>query len=114
MTPVRTVLPGATRTCPHCRATILERANRCPQCQKHLRNDPDAADSGPPPESPFRVEGTIRAPANETWEYDLLLVIHNAKGEEVSRKLMDVGALMPGDARTFTLSVELSPARPRR
>ncbi len=115
MSPVRTVLPGATRTCPHCRATVLERAVRCPQCQKHLRFDPEAANqkSGPAV-VPFRVEGTIRPPDGDTWEYDLLLVIHDANGNEVSRKLVDVGAIAPGDARTFTMSVEVLAPRGRR
>jgi hypothetical protein len=111
VTPVRTVLPGATRTCPHCRTTVLERAVRCPQCQKHLRHDPDANRKVPASVSPFRVEGTIRPPDGETWEYDLLLIIRDAAGREVSRKLVDVGALVPGDARTFTLSVEVMAPR---
>lgn len=114
MSAVRTVLPGATRTCPHCRTTVLERAVRCPQCQKHLRFDPDAANPAPPAASPFRVEGTIRAPQGETWEYNLLLVIRNTKGEEVSRHLVEVGAMPPGDSRTFALTVEVMALRGRR
>ncbi len=105
---------GATRTCPHCRATVLERAVRCPQCQKHLRFDPDAATKTRPAVSPFRVEGTIQPPEGEPWEYDLLVTVRDAAGNEVTRHLVEVGVLMPGDARTFTLSVEvMTPTRPR-
>lgn len=114
MTPVRSPLPGATRVCPHCRATVLERAIRCPQCQKHLKVDPDAGASVETPESPFRVEGTIRPPDGDTWEYNLLVVIRDAEGHEISRKLVDVGAMAPGDARTFALSVEVHPLRGKR
>lgn len=114
MTPVRTLLPGATRTCPHCRTTVLERAVRCPQCQKHLKVDPDASSSLSAPESPFRVEGTICPPLGETWEYNLLVVIKDEQGNEVSRKLVDVGAIAPGVMRTFALSVDISPVRNRR
>ena len=28
---------GATRVCPHCKATVLQSANICPGCQHHLR-----------------------------------------------------------------------------
>ena len=34
---------GATRTCPHCRATILESAIVCPGCRHHLRFDKDVS-----------------------------------------------------------------------
>ncbi len=114
MSVARTVLPGATRTCPHCRTTVLERAVRCPQCQKHLRVDPDASSPQPLPTSPFRVEGTIRAPDGETWEYNLLVIIRDANGQELSRQLVAVGAMPPGDARTFTLSVDVTALRGRR
>lgn len=114
MMAARSPAPGATRVCPHCRATVLERAIRCPQCQKHLKVDPDARASEPPVESPFRVEGTIRPPEGETWEYNLLVVIRDTAGNELSRKLVDVGVMAPGDARTFALSVEVAPVRGKR
>ena len=37
MIPGRTGAVGRTRVCPHCKATILESAAVCPQCQHHLR-----------------------------------------------------------------------------
>ena len=43
MSPVRQAEPGATRSCPHCRTTILETASICPACKKYLRFDPEAA-----------------------------------------------------------------------
>jgi len=114
MSTARAAVPGATRSCPHCRATVLERAVRCPQCQKHLRHDPDAHIRTAPSVSPFRVEGTIQPPAGETWEYNLLVIVRNAKGEEVARQLVEVGALPAGELRTFTLAVEVLPNRGMR
>ncbi len=113
MSSTRTAAPGATRTCPHCRATVLERAVKCPQCQKHLRFDPNANTKTVETVSPFRVEGTIQPPAGETWEYNLLVVVRNAKGEEVTRQLVEVGALPPGEQRSFTLAVEVLPSNKR-
>lgn len=113
MSSVRSIQPGATRTCPHCRATVLERSLRCPQCQKHLRAGPSAGGTGSAPgpsvASPFRVEGTIHAPAGETWEYHVLVVVRDAQGKELSRHLVAVGAMAPLEARGFSLSVEVSP-----
>ena len=40
MTTGRVVLTGKTRTCPHCKSTILESSSVCPACQHHLRFDP--------------------------------------------------------------------------
>lgn len=113
MSTTRSAAPGATRTCPHCRATVLERAVKCPQCQKHLRFDPNANAKSVEAVSPFRVEGTIQPPSGETWEYNLLVVVRNAKGEEVTRQLVEVGALSPGEQRTFSLSVEVLPSSRR-
>lgn len=113
MSTTRNIALGATRTCPHCRATVLEREVRCPQCQKHLRFDPNANIKSVEAVSPFRVEGTIQPPAGETWEYNLLVVVRNARGEEVSRQLVEVGALPPGEQRTFALSVQVLPSNRR-
>jgi hypothetical protein len=108
MSPVREGVPGATRNCPHCRSTILESAVRCPQCQHHLRFDSGAAARGVRTFTPLNVEGILRPPASgEAWEYSILLTIRNARGEEVGRQIMGVGALSPGDERRFALSVEV-------
>ena len=43
----------------------------------------------------------------EAWEYSVLLTIRNDRGEEIARQVVGVGALQPGDGRTFTLAVEI-------
>ena len=100
--------PGATRICPHCRAPVLESAVLCPACRHHLRFDPGREARPLPSFSPLRVEGTIRHPASgESWEYSVLLSVRNDRGEEVSRQIVGVGAIHPGEQRTFTLAVEV-------
>jgi len=114
MSPVREGAPGATRNCPHCRSTILESAVRCPQCQHHLRFDSGATARGVRTFTPLHVEGILRPPpSGEAWEYSILLTIRNARGEEVGRQIMGVGALSPGDERRFALSVEVVTPTPR-
>ena len=110
MSRVKTI-PGQVRTCPICRATILESASICPGCRHHLRLD---ARTGPrtwAASSPLRVEGTIRHTTDgDAWEYSVVLAIRNEKGEEIARQVVGVGAMKPEEARTFTLDVEvLSP-----
>lgn len=117
MSTVRKAVAGATRTCPHCRTVILQSANVCPNCRKHLRFDPEAVKAAVAAAtfSPLRVEGSIRHPdAGEAWEYSVAVSIRNERGEELSRQIVGVGALDPGEARTFTFSVDvLTPhARP--
>jgi hypothetical protein len=108
MTTVRQGTAGATRTCPHCRAIILESASVCPACQHHLRFDPGAAERAVPSFLPLRVEGTIRHPSvGEPWEYSVVLSIRNDRGEEIARQVVGVGALQPLEQRTFTLAVEV-------
>jgi hypothetical protein len=64
--------------------------------------------------TPLNVEGILRPPPNgEAWEYSILLTIRNARGEEVGRQIMGVGALAPGDERRFALSVEVVTPSPR-
>jgi Zn finger protein HypA/HybF involved in hydrogenase expression len=99
---------GTTRSCPHCRATILESAAVCPACKHHLRFDPGAAQRAQPSLVPLKVEGTIKHPAvGESWEYSVMVSIRNEKGEEITRKVVGVGALQPAEQRTFTLAVEV-------
>lgn len=108
MTTARQGAPGTTRTCPHCRAMILESAAICPACQHHLRFAHGMAERAPPSFSPLRVEGTIRHPAvGESWEYSVLLSIRNDRGEEIARQVVGVGALHASEQRTFTLAVEV-------
>jgi hypothetical protein len=112
MSTVRQTAAGATRTCPHCRAQILESAAVCPACRHHLRFDPGSAGSGTqlraPSFTPLRVEGAIRHPeAGEAWEYSVLVQVRNEKGEEIARQVVGVGALQPSEQRTFSLTVEV-------
>lgn len=110
----RAPLVGRTRSCPHCKATILESASVCPACQHHLRFDPGADRRAQPNSVPLRVEGKIRHPeaAGTPWEYSVVLAIRNGRGEEITRKVVGVGALQPSEECTFTLSVEVFVPRP--
>lgn len=101
---------GRTRSCPHCRATILESAAVCPACQHHLRFE--ARPSGPPAagEVALRVTGQFRrGPADGRGEYSVVVIIRDAGGQEIARKVVGVGGLAPGEERGVELSVELSP-----
>jgi len=107
VTTVRRTPAGATRTCPHCRAVILQSMTSCPSCKKHLRFAP-GADAVLPVASPLRVDGSIRAPeTGEGWEYAVIVTISNDRGDEIARHLVNVGALQPGETRTFTCAVEM-------
>ena len=120
MSAQRPGMPGATRTCPHCKETILESAAVCPVCRHHLRYDPAASRTtvtapGSEAFTPLRVEGSLRNPAGgDAWEYTMVLTIRNERGEEIARKIVGVGAMQPEEQRTFSLSVELtsSPDKP--
>jgi hypothetical protein len=100
---------GRTRTCPHCKATILESAAVCPQCLHHLRFGVASAPQAKPEGfSALRVEGSIEHPQRGSdWEYSVVLTIRNERGEELSRQVVGVGALRPSESRTFTLSVDV-------
>jgi hypothetical protein len=108
---------GRTRTCPHCKATILESAAVCPQCRHHLKfGVATVAPAKVEGFSALRVEGSIEHPKQGgDWEYSVVLTIRNERGEEVSRQVVGVGALRPAESRTFSLSVDvLTPGgRPR-
>jgi hypothetical protein len=104
---VRRSPAGATRTCPHCRAVILQSAAVWPSCRKHLRVG-SGGDAVVPTASPLRIEGSVRHPdAGEAWEYSAVITIANDRGEEIGRHIVGVGALQPGEGRTFTFSVEV-------
>jgi len=109
VTTVRRAPAGATRTCPHCRAVILQSTVVCPSCRKHLRFAGGAGgDAVVPSFSPLRVEGAIRHPlGGEAWEYAVVVSITNERGEEVTRQIVGVGAMQPGEQRKFTFAVEV-------
>lgn len=102
---------GATRECPHCKASILESAVICPACKHYLRYDSDARPAQPA-QVPLRVEGTIRhPPGGDPWEYSVVLVIRDDRGNEIARKVVGVGAMHAGDERSFSLAVEVFEAK---
>src|SRR5690242_20934701 len=109
----RPVSTGKTRTCPHCKATILESLSICPGCMHHLRFDSEAAKRQVAAAPALRVEGVIRhPPLEEPLEYFVIIAIRNDRGEEVTRQVVNVGALQGAEKRTFTLSVEMLPPQP--
>jgi hypothetical protein len=106
----RPVAAGKTRSCPHCKATILESLSICPGCLHHLRFDQEAAKRQVAATSALRVEGVIRhPPLEDPWEYFVVIAIRNDRGEEVTRQVVSVGALQSTEKRTFSLSVEMLP-----
>lgn len=115
MSNARPGTPGATRECPHCKETILESATVCPACRHHLRFEAGTAAPNASVLTPLRIEGSIRQPPDsESWEYSVVVSIRNDRGEEIARKLIGVGAMNPNEQRTFTLSVEVTPAKTKR
>ena len=111
MSTARPGTAGATRVCPHCKATILESASVCPACRGHLRYDEAALQREKTRISPLTVEGTLAPPAGDTaFEYSMVLSIRNERGEETTRQVIGVGALYPDELRTFTLQVEMTEA----
>ena len=112
MSSVRPVSPGKTRTCPHCKAVILESASVCPGCQHHLRFGSDAANQVEA-RNALQVEGRIKHPANEEpWEYTVVVYVRNERGEEVARHVINVGALAKAEERVVSLQVDVMPPRP--
>jgi hypothetical protein len=106
----RAGLAGRTRTCPHCKATILESLSVCPGCHHHLRFDAEAAKRQIGARTALKVEGTFRHdPLDEPCEYCVVISVRNERGEEVTRQVVGVGSLQPTEKRTFTLSVDVLP-----
>lgn len=110
---------GATRTCPHCKTTILESAAICPSCRHYLRFDstpkPATAADAVAANTALQVEGTIRHPSEGgAWEYCVVLTIRDDEGNEVAHQVVGVGAMHPGDERTFSLAVEVVPTNDMR
>jgi len=109
--------PGATRLCPHCKATVLESASICPGCRHHLRfsGGKQLAEES---YTALSVDGTIvHQQAVEPCEYCIVLDISNERGEQVMRQVVGVGALQVGEQRRLNLSVQMLPlvaqAQPR-
>jgi hypothetical protein len=101
---------GAVRTCPHCRATILESAVICPGCKHHLRFDKDAmAAASAAMHTAWQVEGTLDAQRMDSAsEYCIVVTVRNERNEEVARHVVNVGALQGAERRTFSLSIDVA------
>ncbi len=103
---------GATRVCPHCRATVLQSASICPGCQHHLRFNAGSAEPEIKGVSAVRIEGSIHhVVPTEQCEYCVVIAITNERGEKVARQVVGVGALQAGERHKYTFSVDLMPAR---
>ena len=111
MSAVRPGTAGATRTCPHCKATILESSAVCPACRGHLKFDAPANDAAQR-FVPLRVEGTVNALDEGAFEYTMVVVIRDERGREIGRHVVGVGAVFPGESRSFSVAVEAVPASP--
>lgn len=102
------VATGKTRTCPHCRATILESAAVCPACRHHLRFDSRRTDErAPRGEIALAVEGSFGHVVGAPWEYTVVVVVSNERGDEIARNVVNVGAMAAGERRSVALSVEV-------
>jgi uncharacterized protein YabE (DUF348 family) len=54
------------------------------------------------------VEGAIRHPnTGEPWEYAVTVTVTNERGVEVSREIVAIGAMRPGEQRKFVCAVEV-------
>jgi len=98
---------GEAWNCPHCGQRILRSAVNCPACQRRLRFDTGTAAQAAAT-CPLRVEGTIRhSPTEAAWEYSVVVQVRDAQGAVVAKHVVSVGAIQPGDTRTFSLQVEV-------
>ena len=103
---------GATRTCPHCKAVVLQSANVCPGCQHHLRFN--VANSEPQAAGHYQrcgIERTFHRPRPRPCRYCVVVSITNEQGEKIARHVVGVGALSAGERHKYSFSVEVIPAR---
>ncbi len=107
---------GATRVCPHCKATVLENSAVCPGCRHHLRfNTGNTQVITDDTYSALDVEGTIRHKvATDPCEYCVVLDVRNERGEQVVRQVVGVGVLQPGESRRLHVAVDMLPVRTAR
>lgn len=110
----RAASQGKTRSCPHCRATILESAAVCPACRHHLRFEHRRGEQVQQASTvALRVAGQFaRGREDPPAEYSVVVVIRDPRGTELARKVVGVGGLGPGEERSLELTVEIfdSPA----
>ena len=114
MSTLRPGTAGATRACPHCKATILESASVCPACRGHLRYDEASIQREKTKVTPLQIEGTLTPPnGDNVFEYSMVLSIRDERGKEINRQVIGVGALFPGEHRSFSVVVEATEATGR-
>jgi hypothetical protein len=112
MSAVRPASAGSSRTCPHCKATVLVSANVCPACRHHLRFSTGISEPEPERISALCVEGTVTVPAaHGQCEYCVVVSITNSRGEKIARQVIGVGALQPDEPHTYRFSVDLMPVK---
>jgi hypothetical protein len=113
MSSLRSGSPGATRVCPHCKATVLETAAICPGCRHHLRFSAEAGQAtGDEGYCALSVDGSIaHKVTTEPCEYFVVLDIRNERGEQLARQVVGVGVLQPGEVRRLNVSVGMRPVR---
>jgi hypothetical protein len=113
MSSLRSGTPGATRVCPHCKATVLETAAICPGCRHHLRFSADAAQAGAEEGyTALSVDGSIsHKVTTEPCEYFVVLDIRNERGEQLARQVVGVGVLQASEVRHLNVSVGMRPVR---
>ena len=116
MSSLRSGSPGATRVCPHCKATVLETAAICPGCRHHLRFSADAGQAtGDEGYCALSVDGSIaHKVTTEPCEYFVVLDIRNERGEQLARQVVGVGVLQPGEVRRLNVSVGMRPVRAKK
>jgi hypothetical protein len=118
MNSVRAGQPGATRLCPHCKATVLESATICPGCRHHLRFNGGKQLAAGEAYTALSVVGSIaHRQRAEPCEYCIVLEITNERGEQILRQVVGVGALQSGEQRRLNVTVDMlplvaAPARP--
>jgi hypothetical protein len=113
MSLIRSGSPGATRVCPHCKATVLESAAVCPGCKHHLRfgSASHALEAGEG-YCALSVDGTIaHTQASEPCEYCVVLDVRDDRGEQLTRQVVGVGVLQTGERRRLNVTVEMLPVR---
>jgi hypothetical protein len=105
-------VPGESRSCPHCRATILKSAATCPMCRHNLRFASFGAEPRAKPTCcPLWVEGTLKNTEDGgALEYYLLMEIRDEAGKVISRQSVGVGAIPQVTKRIFSLRIETTPA----
>lgn len=103
-------IPGESRVCPHCKATILKSSNSCPMCRHVLRFGATVAVQREMQTTcPLLVEGTLAHPGEgAAREYFILLEIRDIAGKVLSRQSVGVGAVQQSEKRIFSLRVEMS------